>query len=363
MSVLDFPSSPTNGQYYGGYVWNAANETWDSSFAPRPATIPVTGYNAIINGAGDIWQRGGAVSVADGQYGADRWRRAANGSGGACAFFQVPNSTADTDATKSPSQFYMRYQWTSAPTSQSFNVLQQCIEDVRTFANQTVTLSFWAKSPTHSSMVIQPRVHQFFGAGGSTDVVVSGSSITITGSWQKYSATFNVPAITGKTIGANSWLGVEFDFFNFLNTTFAFDYTNVQLESGPVPTEFKRNAPSVQAELAACQRYYYRVVSESGFGMISKGTASGATQGYFLVQYPVKMRIAPTSYEASNVAVCRLGTSHVAVTAYSSDNNVSTSEFSGATWTTASGGYTMGDVVVGLGNNSSTSFLGFSAEL
>lgn len=32
MAALDFPTSPTNGQYYQGYVWNAANSTWDSSY-------------------------------------------------------------------------------------------------------------------------------------------------------------------------------------------------------------------------------------------------------------------------------------------------------------------------------------------
>jgi hypothetical protein len=42
---LDFPSSPTNGQYYNGFVWNAANETWDSAYNP---TAPLTGLRQIV---------------------------------------------------------------------------------------------------------------------------------------------------------------------------------------------------------------------------------------------------------------------------------------------------------------------------
>lgn len=45
MSVLDFPNSPTNGQYYNGFVWNAANETWDSAFNP---IAPAGGLRQII---------------------------------------------------------------------------------------------------------------------------------------------------------------------------------------------------------------------------------------------------------------------------------------------------------------------------
>lgn len=42
---LDFPSSPTNGQYYNGYVYNLANDTWDSAYNP---TAPLTGLQQVV---------------------------------------------------------------------------------------------------------------------------------------------------------------------------------------------------------------------------------------------------------------------------------------------------------------------------
>lgn len=33
MPVIDPPANPTNGQYYNGFIWNAANSSWDSAFS------------------------------------------------------------------------------------------------------------------------------------------------------------------------------------------------------------------------------------------------------------------------------------------------------------------------------------------
>lgn len=64
MPELDFPTSPTNGQYYQGYVWNSTNGTWDSSYQVdtlKPSltqmvatTVAVSGGTATANTLGTI---------------------------------------------------------------------------------------------------------------------------------------------------------------------------------------------------------------------------------------------------------------------------------------------------------------------
>ena len=64
MAALDFPTSPTNGQFYQGYVWNSTNGTWDSSYQAdtlKPGltqliapTVSVSGGTATANSLGTI---------------------------------------------------------------------------------------------------------------------------------------------------------------------------------------------------------------------------------------------------------------------------------------------------------------------
>ena len=64
MAALDFPTSPTNGQFYQGYVWNASNGTWDSSYQADtlkpgltqiiPPTVSISGGTATANSLGTI---------------------------------------------------------------------------------------------------------------------------------------------------------------------------------------------------------------------------------------------------------------------------------------------------------------------
>lgn len=253
--------------------------------------------NAIINGDFGIWQRGTSINVGDGGYGPDRWRRSSNGTG-TYNFSRQTFTPGTAPVSGYEGEYFCRYQLTS-PTAQSYNVIQQPIEDVRKFAGQTATFSMWAKT-TSGTVSITPELHQFFGSGGSSDVIVTGSAWTATTSWQRFTVTFSVPSLSGKTIGAGNWVSI--DLILPLNTALTVDIWGVQLEAGPVATPFiPAGGGSRAAELALCQRYYYRTAPLAD-GRIAAGYNVLTTTGHYIINFPVAMRIAPTALEQSGTA-------------------------------------------------------------
>jgi hypothetical protein len=79
---------------------------------------------------------------------------------------------------------------------------------------------------------------------------------------------------------------------NFLGTSGAtFNLTGVQLEVGSVATDFEHR--SYAEELAACQRYYYKIGGTSDNRLSTQGTKWSSTH-FISIQHPVTMRAAPT---------------------------------------------------------------------
>jgi len=144
------------------------------------------------------------------------------------------------------------------------------------------------------------------------------------------------------------------------NTTQTIDIWGVQLEAGTVATPFKRNAPSIQAELAACQRYYYRFTGVDGaYTRIAAGLANTSTNGVILIQHPTQLRAAPTSVEFSTLALFDGQAVSPTISSVTFD---SASRFT-ATLTCVTSGLTVSRPQQLLCNNSTSGFLGLSAEL
>ena len=74
------------------------------------------------------------------------------------------------------------------------------------------------------------------------------------------------------------------------------DLFGVQMEVGSTLTTFTRAGGTLQGELAACQRYYYRITNANQTPL---GTGFGfSTGGFFaVIPYPVTMRVAATAID------------------------------------------------------------------
>jgi hypothetical protein len=264
------------------------SNTQASSGGPVP---PMTaGKNVIINGDFSIWQRGTSITGTGTEtFSADRFLWVGDGSGGTRTFSRQTMGYGDIPGYEYP--HFLRFNQSVAGSGASYNYLCQRIENANAFAGQTVTFSFWAKASASTTL---PAIYarQRFGSGGSAETSTTvTSNIAVTTSWQRFSYTFAVPSIAGKTVGTGSYLTM--DVYHPINTTFTVDTFGWQLEAGSVATPFETATGTIQGELAACQRYYWRFVDGSN-QWISTGSYFNNTQLEFAFRFPVIMRTAPT---------------------------------------------------------------------
>ena len=248
---------------------------------------PLAGFrNRIINGNFDFWQRG--TSFTGNEYGADRWLHGRLGT--THTVTRQPFTLGQTDVPNEPT-YYCRTVVSSVAGASNFSVLVQFIEDVRTFAGQQVTVSFWAKVDSTKNIAIE--LQQNFGTGGSPSALVQGigsTKVSIGTSWQKITVTATVPSISGKTLGTtvNNYLGLTIFFdagsdFNARTDSLGqqsgtFDIAQVQIEPGSVATPFEQRP--IGTELALCQRYFEVLKLDVRRGSSESGQAQWEQTGF-----------------------------------------------------------------------------------
>ena len=241
------------------------------------------GKNAVINGAFNVWQRGTTfTNPAGDSYTADRFMI----DYGTAA----PTSNSVTRQTFTPGTapvagyegaFYFRSTLTTVGTTSRLSIHHK-IENVQTYAGQTVTLSFFAKAD--SARTLAGFVQQNFGSGGSATVSTAITSQSVTTAWTKFSMQVAVPSISGKTIGTSSFLNIRLD--QAVAAGSVLELWGIQLEAGSVVTAFQTATGTLQGELAACQRYYVDL-GNCTFHAYS-------VTGVIGPRFPVTMRTTPT---------------------------------------------------------------------
>jgi microcystin-dependent protein len=272
--------------------YTAAYVPQESELSPRVTNLESGVTNRILNGSFDIWQRGTSfTSPANSSYVADRWAT------------NVPavSTISRQSASLTGFQYCMRVQRNSGQTTTApFYVGQPfAIEEAIQLAGKTATISFYARAGANfssSGNALSVTVSTGTGASDANrmavtytgDVAALNTPVTLTTSWQIFSLTF--------TFGSTITQFMPYFSFTPSGTAGANDYfevTGVQLQTGSTASSFRRNAPSIQAELAACQRYYQLNTSwyqPTGATAFSNGART------LVVNFPVPMRATPTSF-------------------------------------------------------------------
>jgi hypothetical protein len=320
------------------------------------------GKNKIINGDFGIWQRGTSfTNTANAGYTADRWLTNV-GTGGTIVTSQQSFTPGTAPVAGYEAPFFLRLNRSTTGSGTSYFVHR--IEDVRTFAGQTVTLSFWAKASsayTFDSGDIYG--YRNYGTGGSTaEGVGTFGAATLSTSWQRFSLTLNIPSVSGKTIGASSYLEIAFS-FPTSKSTFTIDIWGVQVEAGAIATPFvPAGGGGIGAELALCQRYYYRNTATSSYSFFGLGTCSSTTAMQPLINLPVTLRANPSSVDYSTLIVYDHSGAGVNAVTNLVLEGTSTLNTVGLSVTVASG-LTTARTSRLAANNSTSAYIGFNSEL
>lgn len=298
----------TNGQVLTADSTAATGLAWATVSVPDSLGYAAA-KNKILNSDFSIWQRGTTFSnPASLAYTADRFAIFYDGTGATRTISQQTFTPGTAPVSGYEGKFFYRYAVSVAGSGNTANLLRQYIEDVRTFAGQTVTVSFWAKAG--SSLTI-PTVGftQNFGTGGSPSAGVDttiASSVAVTTSWQRFTYSVAVPSISGKTLGTAGNDALELRFFLPSGaSTFTFDIWGVQVEAGSTATAFQTATGTIQGELAACQRYYVRLTAgtDNYNPLTGIGGAVSTTSIALTLQPPVTMRTGATSIDYASLSV------------------------------------------------------------
>jgi hypothetical protein len=323
--------------------------------------------NRIINGAFDFWQRGTSSTAAG--YLADRWYN--NVNTGTVTSSRQAFTVGDTLGSNNPA-YFLRQTVSGQSAAGAYAVSEQRIEDVRSYAGQTITVLGWARRSSGSgNMAVEPR--QEFGTGGSPSsaVSVTAQTVTLTGSWAPFALTFAIPSISGKTLGTNNnhalylifWNSAGSDFNSRNNSlglqTIGVDLWGIHIKQGTHTTSAVDlyRQPELGPELARCQRYY-ELFGQSGVGRVASATVTDMS-----FNFSVTKRATPT------IALVGTGSPQITESTVSVRTVTSISaSYPGnpgtlMSLTVAGGGMTSPNMILAYPSNFPNGFLSASAEL
>ena len=310
----------------------------------------VAGKNAAINGGFDIWQRGTSFTqstYASPGYAADRWRIVGDAT-----------TVVTRESTIVPSGFQYSVKIAGNGSTTPIPFMNQAVETANAiqYAGQTVTLSAYQYASSSLSTKVafyySTNVDETQSGSWTAITASSGGTQTATNAWSRNSGVFVVPS-TAKS------LLIQVVSNAALSAAQSWYVTGVQLEIGSVATPFSRAGGTLSGELEACQRYYWRAGGDAAYQTLATGCIVEGSAVLMGLANPVPMRIAPTSVDYSTLMVYDGNTINTVSTValnYAS-RYISRVQGNPTTAPTANRPYWL------FTNNSTSAYIGFSAEL
>jgi len=256
--------------------------------ASAAAGLNNVGRNLLHNSAFAIAQRGNGPFTANGSYTADRWQ----------LIYQLDTVSVQlpalTDANRAQIGDESAVQclintFTGNAGAAAFSSVVQKIESARRLSGKTVTVSFWATAGSGTPK-LGVSLDQNMGTGGSPSAAVfgNGQSVTTSITATRYSLTFALASLSGKTLGTNGDDNTQLNFWYSSGTTQAARAGSigvqsgaiwiwgVQLEIGSVATQLEK--PEIRYDVANCQRFYQiGVILGEGYGVAGTPVVVGVT--------------------------------------------------------------------------------------
>ena len=319
--------------------------------------------NGIINSNFSVWQRGTSNNTTALAYTADRWQRGGN------THYGVSRTTV-SDTTNLPFiQYAARIQRTAGSTNTGIIDIAYSMEtvDAIKYAGRTVTFSIYArKGANYSGGNMEFSVYTGTGtdqsimAGGYTGITNSlAGSTAITTSMVRYQATATLP--TNLTELA---LYISYTPTGTAGAADYIDITGIQLESGSVATPYAPYSGTIQGELAACQRYYFRTTASAAYSSLTlTGQGNTTTIADCMLPVPVTMRTYPISVDYANVALSDEVAGTYTGGTLSISGSIYSNQFIPIRYTHGSAALTTYRVYKIIANNNTSAYVGVSAEL
>jgi len=375
---------------YSGTDWvPLASEVTNLSGYQTKASNQFAHRNLIINGDMQIAQRGTSVAsiTTTGYRTVDRWNNSISSFG---TWTQSVENDAPTGSGFRKSLKMLCTTADASPAAGDFHLIEQYIEGQNlqqiakgTSSAKQLTISFWVKANATGTYIVELYDND------NSRTISASYTISASATWEKKTVTFAADTTgvldndNASSLNLGFWLGAGTTFSSgTLQTSWGsltqanravgqtnlaaatnnyWQITGVQLEVGDTATPFEFK--SVEDELLECQRYYFRFPAGESYQQFGVSYTNSTTAAQGLIITPVTMRAVPSSmdtggtishFQFSNGADYTI--SSIAIASGQLGTNVV--RFSGTV-----SGVTSGNPGWIRANNSTSAYIGFSAEL